>query len=191
MNENERIIDEKIRKLGTKIIAKAKEYSLIEKKLKEIFDNKKIVLKQIYKGTRDGDDAKSFHSKCDDLRGSLILIKVNDKLVFGGFTKEKWSGDCVFKLDDTSFLFSFFPPKIYEIKTTDIIYVLGSTISNNTLTLKKLAEESHPKSKVIMIENASFINKEDLKGVKKVAITSGASTSKETVLEVKEFLEKI
>ena len=116
MNENERIIDEKIRKLGTKIIAKAKEYSLIEKKLKEIYDNKKIVLKQIYKGTRDGDDAKSFHSKCDDLRGSLILIKVNDKLVFGGFTKEKWSGDCVFKLDDTSFLFSFFPPKIYEIK---------------------------------------------------------------------------
>ena len=76
-------------------------------------------------------------------------------------------------------------------KDTDIIYVLGSTISNNTLTLKKLAEESHPNSKVIMIENASFINKEDLKGVKKVAITSGASTSKETVLEVKEFLENI
>ena len=67
-------------------------------------------------------------------------------------------------------------------KDTDIIYVLGSKISNNTLTLKKLAEESHPNAKVIMIENASYINKEDLKGIKKVAITSGASTSKETVL---------
>ena len=76
-------------------------------------------------------------------------------------------------------------------KDTDIIYVLGSNISNNTLTLKKLAEESHPNAKVIMIENASYINKEDLKGIKKITITSGASTSKETVLEVKEFLEKI
>ena len=116
MNENERIIEEKIRKTGTKIIGRVKEYMLLENKLKEIYDNKKITLKEIYKGTRDGDDAKSFHSKCDDLKGSLILIKSNDDLIFGGYTKEKWSGDCKFKLDNSSFLFSFYPLKIYDVK---------------------------------------------------------------------------
>ena len=116
MIENEMRIEEKIRKLGTKIIGRTKEYLLIEKKLKEIYGNKNIILKLIYKGTRDGDDAKSFHSKCDDLKGSLIVIKSDEEIIFGGFTQEKWSGDCVFKLDDTSFLFSFYPLKIYEIK---------------------------------------------------------------------------
>lgn len=116
MIENEMIIDEKIRKMGTKIIGRAKEYSLLETKLKEIYDNKKIILKEIYKGTRDGDDAKSFHSKCDDLEGSLILIKSDEEIIFGGYTKRKWSGDCIFKNDNTSFLFSFYPLKIYDIK---------------------------------------------------------------------------
>ena len=116
MNDNERIVEEKIRKTGTKIIGRAKEYILLENKLKEIYGNKKIILKEIYKGTRDGDDAKSFHSKCDDLKGSLILIKSDEEVIFGGYTKEKWSGDCVFKLDNTSFLFSFYPLKIFDIK---------------------------------------------------------------------------
>ena len=88
MIENEMIIDEKIRKLGSKIMSRAKEYSLIETKLKEIYENKKIILKQIYKGTRDGDDAKSFHSKCDDLQGSLILIKSDDEVILADTQKE-------------------------------------------------------------------------------------------------------
>ena len=116
MKENEMIIDEKIRKMGTKIIGRPKEYVLLENKLKEIYENKKIILKEIYKGTRNGDDAKSFHSKCDDLKGSLILIKSGEETIFGGYTKQKWSGDCIFKMDNSSFLFSFYPLKIYAIK---------------------------------------------------------------------------
>ena len=104
MNE-EKIISDKIRKMGTKIIGRSKEYLLLENKLKEI-----------YKGSRDGDGASSFHDKCDDLIGSLILIKSNDEIIFGGYTKQKWDGDCKFKFDNDCFLFSFYPLKIYQIK---------------------------------------------------------------------------
>ena len=115
MNQ-EQIIDEKIRKMGTKIIGRTKEYLLLEKKLTEIYGDKNILLKEVYKGSRDGDDAESFHNKCDDLAGSLILIKSEDEIIFGGFTKQKWDGDCIFKFDDYCFLFSFYPLKIYDIK---------------------------------------------------------------------------
>ena len=115
MNE-EKIIDEKIRKMGTKIIGRPKEYLLLEKKLKEIYDCKNIILKEIYQGSRDGDGAESFHEKCDDLSGSLILIKSNDEIIFGGFTKQKWGGNCIFKFDNDCFLFSFYPLKIFDIK---------------------------------------------------------------------------
>ena len=113
---SDKIVDEKIRKMGTKIIGRPKEYLLLEEKLKEIYENKTIVFKEIYKGSRDGDNAESFHNKCDDLKGSLILIKSDDEKIFGGFTKQNWDGDCLFKLDNDCFLFSFYPLKIYEIK---------------------------------------------------------------------------
>ena len=116
MNNLEKIIDEKIRKMGTKIIGRPKEYTLLENKLKEIYGDKNIIMKEIYKGSRDGDNAESFHNKCDDLNGSLILIKSDDETIFGGFTRQKWDGDCLFKLDDDCFLFSFYPLKIFEIK---------------------------------------------------------------------------
>ena len=115
MNE-EKIVDEKIRKMGTKIIGRTKEYLLLEKKLKEIYNSKNIIFKEIYKGSRDGDDAASFHDKCDDLKGSLIMIKSNDEVIFGGFTKQNWDGNCIFKFDNDCFLFSFCPLKIYQIK---------------------------------------------------------------------------
>ena len=115
MNE-EKIISEKLRKLGTKIFGRSKEYLLLENKLKQIYNSKLISLKEVFKGSRDGDGASSFHSKCDDLNGSLILIKSEDEIIFGGFTKKNWNGDCIFKYDDDCFLFSFYPLKIYDIK---------------------------------------------------------------------------
>ena len=115
MNE-EKIINDKIRKMGTNIIGRTKEYLLLEDKLKEIYNCTYITFKEIYKGSRDGDGASSFHDKCDDLVGSLILIKSDDEIIFGGFTKQKWEGDCKFKFDNDCFLFSFYPLKIYQIK---------------------------------------------------------------------------
>ena len=70
----------------------------------------------------------------------------------------------------------------------DLIYVVGGTNSNNSKTLFNHAKTLHPNTKVLLIQNASEINKKDLKGLSHIAISSGASTPKEVIEEIKTSL---
>jgi len=63
--------------------------------------------KLIYKATRDGFGAADFHSKCDSYQNSLVIFKSTNGNVFGGYTKQSWSGYDQWKSDQNSFLFSF------------------------------------------------------------------------------------
>jgi hypothetical protein len=62
----------------------------------------------IYKATRDGFSASSFHAKCDGKARTYTIIKSNSNSVFGGFTAVKWasSGDYSFTVDGYAFFFS-------------------------------------------------------------------------------------
>jgi hypothetical protein len=44
----------------------------------------------IYKGSKDGYDAKDFHSKCDNQGETITFVLVGNK-VFGGYTDINWS----------------------------------------------------------------------------------------------------
>ena len=77
-------------------------------------------------------------------------------------------------------------PQNYEL-----IYVVGGANSNNTKTLFEIAQNSHPKAKVIRIKNVDDINKKDLNGLSHIAISSGASTPKEITLAIKDYLESL
>ena len=85
--------------------------------------NKEIKeLKKLYQAKVDGDSAQMFHSKCDGIQNTLVIIKSAGNRRFGGFTTKKW---CTSKenyygnygLDKNAFLFSldnqkkFFPYK--------------------------------------------------------------------------------
>ena len=70
----------------------------------------------------------------------------------------------------------------------DLIYVVGSTNSNNSRTLFNIATGLYPNKKVLLIQNASQINKKDHKGLSHIAISSGASTPKEVIEEIKASL---
>ena len=70
----------------------------------------------------------------------------------------------------------------------DLIYVVGSLNSNNSRTLYNIAKGLYPNKKVLLIQNASEINKKDLKGLSHIAISSGASTPKEVIEEIKSLL---
>jgi hypothetical protein len=59
----------------------------------------------IYRASRDGFEASSFHSKCDDVPNTLVTIKTSDTL-FGGFTEQSWSSNNVYKSDSNAFIFS-------------------------------------------------------------------------------------
>ena len=48
--------------------------------------NSKKRWKLVYRASRDGDKAKDFHEKCDNLSPILVVIKSNFDQVFGGFS---------------------------------------------------------------------------------------------------------
>jgi len=59
----------------------------------------------IYRASRDGFAASSFHSKCDDKPNTFSIIKTTNGNVFGGYTEKSWSGKS-YKSDSNSFVFS-------------------------------------------------------------------------------------
>ena len=107
-------IGEKIHQITVKgeIIHNSEELELIVKKISKI--NKKITLNLLYKATADSDKASAFHEKCDEAQCSLVLIETDKGKRFGGFTTSSWSGECIEKRDEDSFIFSLNKMKIYE-----------------------------------------------------------------------------
>ena len=60
-------------------------------KLKEMYQyNRFIRLILIYRGSRDGDTAKNFHTKCDLIGPNITLIRTKKGYIFGGFTIKSW-----------------------------------------------------------------------------------------------------
>ena len=105
-------------------------------KLKEIYAyNRYIKLNLIYRASRDGDNAKDFHFKCDFIGPNLTVIKTKKEYIFGGFTIKTWKHlfkdinsedpECGTELkDEQAFGFSVNKNKIYENGKQDegIIY---------------------------------------------------------------------
>jgi hypothetical protein len=60
----------------------------------------------IYQASRDGFRLNDFHSKCDGILNTLMIIKTTDSYVFGGFTSRDWSQVSGFQADANAFLFS-------------------------------------------------------------------------------------
>ncbi|RNA44684.1 tldc domain-containing [Brachionus plicatilis] len=63
--------------------------------------------KLLYRGSRDGFEACSFHKKCDTHPNTLTIVRTDTLKIFGGFTGSTWSSDSnEFKSDPYAFLFS-------------------------------------------------------------------------------------
>ena len=66
--------------------------------------------KLIYRATRDGFKAADFHSKCDHISNTLVIIKSTSGNVFGGYTQQNWLQTNIVnssKTDPNAFIFSF------------------------------------------------------------------------------------
>ena len=91
---------------------------------KNKISNNDIIFKLVYRASRDGDSAKEFHKRCDEIGPNLTLIQTDRNVKFGGFTNYGWevpkevgtlssSEDGVQKPDNDSFCFSLTSKKIY------------------------------------------------------------------------------
>ena len=94
--------------IDSKIIEKKSELDFIvnELKNKDQFFNNNISFKLIYRGTRDGHLSSDFHKKCDGFDKTIILIKTQKGLKFGGYITYGW-GSSEDYVDDDEDCFSF------------------------------------------------------------------------------------
>jgi len=74
------------------------------------------VLGNLYKASRDGFEASKFHSICDNILGTLTIIKTSNGNIFGGFTTENWSSYYNYKTDPGAFIFSLINKYNFPVK---------------------------------------------------------------------------
>ena len=118
-NPNLRTFEEQLKENRTEtstIIENNLDLNLLSNKIRLLYPGKNVIYNLLYRKSRDSDRANIFHSKCDKIRGTLIIIKTTKGFKFGGYTNESWEGNNVFKTDNTAFLYSLNYNKIYDVK---------------------------------------------------------------------------
>ena len=60
----------------------------------------------LYRGTRDGSGAKTFHDKCDNQGPTICLFKNDKGNIFGGYSSISWTSEDCYKYANGSFLFT-------------------------------------------------------------------------------------
>jgi len=65
----------------------------------------------LWRGTRDGFEASTFHAICDGKPNTLTVVKTTTGWIFGGYTSLPWSSSQGYKPDSKAFLFSLKNPK--------------------------------------------------------------------------------
>ena len=101
--------------LDSYIIRKINDFNLINDKLKQIYEGEVDYI-LVYRASRDRDLAKIFKEKCKYIRGTLIVVKTDEKKIFGGFTKQVWDDSDRNYDDERAFCFSLNLKKIYGLK---------------------------------------------------------------------------
>jgi len=95
------------------IIKEQNEIDVVANKIGEKYPGSTYRL--LYKGSRDGDTANEFHSRCDDAEKTLVIVEDNYGNRFGGFTTQDWGGQYLQKKDDEAFVFSIDKNKCYDV----------------------------------------------------------------------------
>ena len=93
--------------LNSNIILNEDEYNMISEQIEEKTKQKILKWEKMFTASEDGDTAESFHSKCDGVENTVILVKTKKYKRFGGFTKNKWNhNNGGFSNDSKAFVFS-------------------------------------------------------------------------------------
>jgi len=74
----------------------------------------------VYKGSKDGFQAQTFHQKCDNRSPTITFIKSQIYgRIFGGYTEQTWNHIANYKKDEKAFLFSLTHNEKYPVALPD------------------------------------------------------------------------
>ena len=97
---NKNVLEHIFSPYRTDIIESIEELSLLKHWIgTTVSDNKIITMKMVYKATKDGDEASSFHQKTQEGTNYLILIKDSNNNRFGGYTSKNFNAERQFGID--------------------------------------------------------------------------------------------
>ncbi len=152
-------------------------------------NKKEIKFIQRFNASKDGDSAKKFHEKCDNIGPNISIVKTKDNLIFGGFTVNNWSPQVNIKKDDLAFLFNYQTKKIHNItKGENAIYCDNNSLINfynnkgRYSTLVLVDKCFNIDSNTCPMKDSSYIN-----FVKDYELNNGHQTFKVSELELYEI----
>lgn len=108
-------------------------YDFLVKHLERKMGGKIIGFKKLFKATINGGTGSIFHLRCDGHRNTVVIIKMKDGKVFGGFASIPWSSPLKgeYAYDSNAFLFSFDNKEIYKCKNPQHALWMNSPIGPN------------------------------------------------------------
>mmetsp|Transcript_32800 Transcript_32800/g.32025 ORF Transcript_32800/g.32025 Transcript_32800/m.32025 type:complete len:87 (-) Transcript_32800:50-310(-) len=78
----------------------------------------------IFKGSRDGFRADTFHEMCDNKGPTLSVMQTEDGMIIGGFTTTSWNPTNEYLPDKNAFLFSLTKEKVFKLKESQQPYAI-------------------------------------------------------------------
>jgi hypothetical protein len=83
----------------------------------------------IYKASRDGFDANTFHNRCDNKGPTLTIARSDNNYLFGGYTSVAWTSSGSWTIDPNAFLFTLtnpndIPPTKYPVQSSQTQYTV-------------------------------------------------------------------
>lgn len=97
------------------ILLNNNEIQLISKKLiKKEKEKDKVIYNLIYRASKDGKNANSYHNKCNEKINTLTVVQTVKGNKFGGYTETRIQESNKGYKDPKSFIFSLDKMKIYE-----------------------------------------------------------------------------
>lgn len=110
--------------INSKIFKSHNEITFINSGIQKSLNKPIKNMELIYRASRDGDNSKNFHSKCDGKSNTLTVIKTSVGKRFGGFTAGEWSSEQNYIQDDKAFLYSIDQKEFYFIKNDQKEYAI-------------------------------------------------------------------
>ena len=100
-------------------IMKYNELCLIQTGVKYKLNKNIKKYKLLFRASKDGFQAKDFHSKCDGKSNTVTLVETTTGRRFGGFTDVNWDQSNNYKTGSNGFIFSLDDKAIYYNKNSN------------------------------------------------------------------------
>jgi hypothetical protein len=113
--DREKNEEEKIKyQIDSKIIYNQDAIFISKRLTEKEYSDRKVIFNLIYRASRDGANAQSYHIRCDGKINTVTVVQTVKGSKFGGYTETQIQDGNIGYKDPNSFIFSLNKMKIYE-----------------------------------------------------------------------------